>query len=293
MQRRQFLKMLALALPAIGVFAPAAADDRQVLKVGLLPDEDRLTVIWNNKSLAAYLEEELGVAVELVVPEDYDALIEAVASGEIEVGYFGPAAYTIARKRMAGGGVGLEPFAARVRDGATTYQSVVIAHAGSGLASIDDLRGSGVDFAYGDPASTSSHFAPKYTLMQAEVVPGRDYTGRHLGTHTAVAEAVAAGDVRAGALSRPIFERMIADGKVRAEAVTVLGYSEPLPQYPWAMRTDLDADLRMAMKAAFHGIALETPWGQAVLRPFGAEGFADMSDDDYDIIRRIRANVTG
>ena len=36
-----------------------------------------------------------------------------------------------------------------------------------------------------------------------------------------------------------------------------------------------------------------TPEGDAVLKPFKADGFAAITDKDYDIIRAIRKDVQG
>jgi phosphonate transport system substrate-binding protein len=210
--------------------------------------------------------------------------------GRIDLAYFGPASYTIAKDRMRGGDLDIEPFAARMKNGATTYQSVIIANAQSGIEAIADIKGRDIDVGFGDPASTSSHFAPKYTMMQMGVMP-QDYTGNHLGSHDAVAVNVARGNAQVGGLSRPILESMIDKGMIDPAEIRVLAYSDPLPQYPWVMRTDLSPELRSRVREAFHSLERGTEAGDGVLEPFGADGFADMTDADYDIIRDIRAKL--
>lgn len=245
--------LLLLALPS-GDGRAQGLDPEEVLRVALLSDQDPLTVIWVNKPFAAYLEESLGKPVEPIVPEDHDAVIAAMVAGEVEMACFGPASYTIAREQAAAAGsFGVEPFAARLRDGGTTYQSVVIAGADSGFASIADLEGAGVAFGFGDPNSTSSHLAPRHMLLEAGIVAGEDYEPQYLGKHDAVAQAVSAGEIPAGALSRPILERMIRESVYRPE------------------RGD--------------------PRSDAALRPFRADGFGTMSDGDYEIIRKIRRDL--
>jgi len=59
------------------------------------------------------------------------------------------------------------------------------------------------------------------------------------------------------------------------------------------MRTDLDPKLASEIKAAFLGLKKGTPDGDAVLKPFKAEGFGGDVDMDDDIIRDIRKNVSG
>ena len=288
MKRIAAAMLAALALPAAGQDL-----DPDTLRVALLPDENAATVIQDNRPLESYLEDALGKEIELIVTTDYSSMIEAMRFGRIDLAYFGPASYTIAKDRMDGGDLDIEPFAARVRDGGTTYQSVLIANAEAGLSAIEDLKGSDVEMAFGDQASTSSHFAPKYTMMNAGVMPGEDYSENFLGAHDAVAVNVQQGNAQAGGLSRVIFESLVEEGRIDPQRVTVLGYSDPIPQYPWVMRTDLVPELQEAVRAAFYGLEPGTEDGDAVLGPFKADGFADITDADYDIIRDIRSAVGG
>ncbi|MEM9726154.1 MAG: phosphate/phosphite/phosphonate ABC transporter substrate-binding protein [Pseudomonadota bacterium] len=291
---RRFWLKGAAALSALVLSAQttiAAEHNPDELKVALLPDENAATVIQDNEALAAHLEQALGKKIRLIVTTDYSSMIEAARFGRIDVAYFGPASYTIAKDRMAGGEIDIVPFAARLKGGSTTYQSVLIANVDSGIASIDAIKGSGVDMAFGDQASTSSHFAPKYTLLKQGVSQDEDYKQNFLGAHDAVAVSVQRGNAQVGGLSRPIFERLVSNGKIDPAKVRVIGYSADIPQYPWVMRTDLAPELQEGIKSAFLSLEKGTPEGDAVLGPFKADGFAEITDADYDIIRDIRKNV--
>ncbi|WP_340260543.1 phosphate/phosphite/phosphonate ABC transporter substrate-binding protein [Roseobacter sp. HKCCA0882] len=287
---KTILTFTALLLGTTAAFA-AGDHDPDTLRVALLPDENAATVIQNNKPLAAYLEETLGKDIELIVTTDYSSMIEAMRFGRVDVAYFGPASYTIAKAKMEGGDLDIEPFAARVKDGSTTYQSVLIANVESGIDSIDDIEGSGIDVAFGDQASTSSHFAPKYTMMLEGVTEGDDYKQNFTGAHDAVARNVELGNAAVGGLSRPIFESLVAKGTVDPAKVVVIGYSADIPQYPWVMRTDMTEELEQGIKDAFLSLERGTEAGDAVLKPFKADGFAAITDADYDIIRDIRKNL--
>ena len=289
MLRRTFLTAISTLALAASAFAGDYNPD--TLKVALLPDENAATVIQDNKPLEAYLEQSLGKEIELIVTTDYSSMIEAMRFGRIDIAYFGPASYTIAKDKMQGGDLDITPFAARLKDGSTTYQAVLIANAESAIEKIEDIKGSKIDIAYGDPASTSSHFAPKFTLMNEGVMDETDYKSNFLGAHDAVAVNVQRGNAPVGGLSRPIFERMVEKGTIDPAKVRVLGYSADIPQYPWVMRTDLAADVQDKLKAAFYDLKPGTEDGDAVLKPFKADGFAPITDADYNIIRDIRENV--
>lgn len=286
----KLMTLIAATVALVAGGALAAGDHSpDPIRVALLPDENAATVIQDNQPLAAHLEATLGREIELIVTTDYSSMIEAMRFGRVDVAYFGPASYTIARARMEGSDLMIEPFAARVRGGSATYQSVLIANAESGITAIADIEGSGIDVAFGDQASTSSHFAPKYTMLREGVAPGEDYEENFTGAHDAVARNVEIGNAQVGGLSLPIFERLLERGTVDADRVVVIGHSADIPQYPWVMRTDLTQDLQDNIRSAFLDLQPGTEVGDAILGPFSADGFAPIADQDYDIIRDIRA----
>ncbi|WP_299774013.1 phosphate/phosphite/phosphonate ABC transporter substrate-binding protein [uncultured Tateyamaria sp.] len=281
-------KAITVAFTAL-LSAPAFAE--LPLRVALLPDENAATVIQDNAPLERYLEHRINREIDLVVTTDYSAMIEAVRFGRIDLAYFGPASYTIAKERMVSSDFDIVPFAARLKGGEATYHSVIVAKTGSGIESLADLRGQSADVAFGDPASTSSHLAPKHAMLQAGLIEGEDFVSRFTGGHDAVAVSVAAGHALAGGLSKPIYEKLLARGVIDPDALTVIAITDPLPQYPWVMRTDLPDALQHKIRTAFADISLGTESGRAVLDPFGAEGFAPINDAAYDVIREIRAST--
>ena len=63
--------------------------------------------------------------------------------------------------------------------------------------------------------------------------------------------AVDAGQVDAGGLSQEIYKRLIEKNSTGASKVTVLAESDPIPNYPMVMQSDLAPDLKIAIKNAF------------------------------------------
>lgn len=265
--------VLAMVLAA-GALAGNNADPK-TLKVALLPDEDASTVIKNNKPLKDYLEKALDKKVELIVTTDYSSMIEAMRHGRIDLAYFGPLSYVMAKSKSD-----IEAFAAIIKKGKATYQSVVIGNAAAGIHTLADIKGK--DMAYGDPASTSSHLIPKSILASAGLKPGINYNEHFLGAHDAVALTVQSGKAQAGGLSRPIFESLLEKGVIKADKVNVITYSKPFPEYPWTMRSDLSPTLKIKIKETFYGLK-----DHSVLKPFKAQGFAPMEDKDYDVVRDL------
>ncbi len=251
----------------------SAKSNPSKLIVALLPDENAATVIQDNQGLSNYLEETLDKEIELVVSTDYSSMIEAASNGRLDLAYFGPLSYVLAKTKS-----NIEPFAARVKNGSTTYTSIIIGNTEAGITKLEDIKGKTV--AFGDPASTSSRLFPELTLADAKLKSGEDYKAVFLGAHDAVALAVQSGNAQAGGLSRPIFDSLVDKGTIDPNKVKVLAESDPIPQYPWTLRKDLDSQLQNNVRSAF--LQLED---DSVLGPFKADGFAEMTDKDYDGIR--------
>lgn len=247
------------------------------ISVALLPDESPATVIKNNKELKEYLSKTLNMEVELVVTTDYSSMIEGMRKGHIDIGYFGPLSYVLLKQKMAN----VEPFAVKLEKGEPTYKAVVIANADSGIKSLTDIKGHTVVF--GDTASTSSHMIPKEMIAsQGGLKAGQDYKEQFVGSHDAVAMAVQNGNAQAGGLSKPILDSLLEKGIIKKDKVIEIALSKPYPNYPWAIRTDLDKDLQEKIKKAFYDLK-----DAEVLKPLKADGFAPITDKDYDVIREM------
>jgi len=273
MNRRNLLSSAA-ALILAPIAALAQGRDPAKLRVALLPDENAATLIQNAQPLKHYLEKALKKEIELVVTTDYSSMIEAMRFGRIEVAYFGPFSYVLAKSKAPD----IEPFAVGVERGSPTYNSIVIAHVGGPVSAIADIRGK--DFGFGDQASTSSHLIPRALLLKNGLDGASDYRPVHLGTHDAVARAVQNGQVPAGALSKAIFETLIERKTIDDSKVKTIAVSQPIPNYPMVMQGNLAQALKEAIRKSF----LELKDAD-VLKSFRVQGFAPTDDAAYDVLR--------
>ncbi|MDK2750902.1 MAG: phosphate/phosphite/phosphonate ABC transporter substrate-binding protein [Halomonas meridiana] len=271
-----FFAICLMAGMTVSVLAADPDPNPDLLKVALLPDENASELIKRNQPLKEYLESTLGKEIELIVTTDYSSMIEAMRFGRIDLAYFGPLSYVMARSKSE-----IEAFAAMIVDGKPTYRSIIIANVDSGVESYADIEG--MKMAYGDRASTSSHLIPKTVLLEsAGLEAGEDYEAHFVGSHDAVAVNVANGNADAGGLSEVIFEHVMDRGLIDRSKVRVLGHSGEYPQYPWAMRSNLSPELKQEIQDAFISIDDEE-----ILSNLKAEGFAVITDSDYDVIREM------
>ena len=272
MNRRLLLAATMLLLPPVAALAQNR--DPAKLRVALLPDENAATLIQNAQPLKVYLERGLKKDIELVVTTDYSSMIEAVRFGRIEIAYFGPFSYVLAKSRAQE----IEPFAVGIERGSPTYNSVVVAHIGGPVATLADIRGR--DFAFGDQASTSSHLIPRALLLKNGLDAGKDYRPVYLGAHDAVARAVQNGQVPAGALSKAIFETLLERKTIDGDKIKDIATSAPIPNYPLVMQGNLAPQLKAAIREAFLQLK-----DAEILRSFRAQGFAATDDKAYDVLR--------
>jgi phosphonate transport system substrate-binding protein len=275
MNRRTFIlgtSAIALGAPLASAFAQNL--DPAKLRVALLPDENAATLIQNAQPLKIYLEKALAKNIELVVTTDYSSMIEAMRFGRIEIAYFGPFSYVLAKSKAPD----IEPFAVGIEKGAPFYNSIIIAHAGGPVVKIEDIKDK--NFGYGDQASTSSHLIPRAFLLKNGLEGNKDYRVVHLGTHDGVARAVQNGQVHAGALSKAIFENLVARKTIDAEKIRVVAITPPIPNYPMVMQGGLAPQLKESIRKAFHELK-----DRDVLKSFRAEGFAPTDDRAYDVLR--------
>jgi phosphonate transport system substrate-binding protein len=201
-------------------------------------------------------------------------MIEAMRFGRIEIAYFGPFSYVLAKSRAPG----IEPFAVGIERGSPTYNSIIIAQADGPVKTLADIKGK--PFGYGDQASTSSHLIPRAHLLRNGLDGSKDYKPVHLGTHDGVARAVQNGQVPAGALSKAIYEALLARKAIDGDKLKVIAITDPIPNYPMVMQGDLTPALKDNIRKAF--IDLKDP---VILKSFRVEGFAPTDDKAYDILR--------
>lgn len=247
------------------------------LRVGLIPNQNPEEVEAQYQPLEDYLNEELGREVTVSVPTTYNAVVEAMVSGELDLAYFGGLTYVQARQRAD-----VHPLFTEINPetGTTKYRSLIIAPADGDVRTVEDIEGK--SFAFGSVSSTSGSLYPSIMLQEA----GIDYRtdlGETLYTngHDATALAVANGQVDAGGLEDRILKGLVRDGLVEEDSYRVIEESEPIEGYPWVVRDDLPDEDEQALTEAF--LAIEDPELLDLLR---AEGYEKVQASDYDYVEK-------
>ena len=238
----RFIALAAtLALPAL----QATAQTPSVLRVSAIPDEAPTELQRKFKPLGDYLKAETGLEVQFTPVTDYAAVVEGLATGKIDLAWLGGFTFVQARLRTNGGAV---PIVQRAEDEKFTSRFIVpIASPAKTLA---DLKGH--TFAFGAPSSTSGSLMPRYFLMQAGIVPERDFTSvAFSGAHDATVAFVAAGRAEGGVLNASVMDKLLETKNENAAKVRVLAVTPPYFDYNWTVRPGMDPALTKKLTDAF------------------------------------------
>ena len=272
----------ALATAAVLMaFATGCSREMKPLTVGLIPSSDPAAMIERFAPIEAYLERELDRPVDTIVTDNYAGLVERMKSKAVDIGWYGAFSYTAAQSELE-----LEPVVIQRREGSGLfYHSVIVTRSDSGLASFEDLERA--TFAFVDRGSTSGFIIP-YALFKSRGIEYEQYFGgvTFSGTHDDVLEDVMEGSADAGVLEDLTLRKWIDAGKLRPSDIRVLWRSEPLPGSPFAVRADLDDDLKSAFREAMLAIHEKDP---AAMKMFDEriERFEPFEDALYKDIRNI------
>jgi phosphonate transport system substrate-binding protein len=254
-----------------------ATDSRPLLHLSMIPTTDPGKIIRDSQPFISYLEKQTGARVELTVPTNYAAVVEAVSSDRVDIAYFGGFTFVQASARA-----GALPLVQRERD--RNFHSLFITQTKSPIHSLSDLKGH--SFAFGDVNSTSGHLMPAYFMQQQ----GVDHTvidkAIYTGGHDATALAVANGKVDAGAMDELVYARMMKEGKLSESQVRVFYTTPPFMDYVWAARKGLDPSLGKAFTDAMLALDAQDAEQKAILDLLGASKYVRAENSSYDPLRQ-------
>jgi phosphonate transport system substrate-binding protein len=277
--RGNVIRSTAGALAVLGGVLPASAASG--IHVGMIPDAGATQVSIDEKApLRDYLTAKLGRPVELLIPTNYNATVEALGNGSLDFAYLGGLTYLKARKAYA-----VVPLVQRTSD--KQFHSLFITQTTAPINALADLRGK--RFAFGDVASTSGHLMPDYAIRGAGLDPDRDMTTRYTGNHPATAKAVESGAVDAGALDESVYKALLEGGQIDKTKVRVFYTTPPFVDYVWVARSDAAAADRDAFANAF--LALRLPADAKVLDILRGTQFVRANDQEYATLRAIAVKL--
>ena len=183
---------------APAAFAANASDcpNGGVVRFGVEPYDTSAKLVPIYDHIGQALSDKIGCQVQIYVTTTYNAEIEAMRVGKLEIGEFGPLGYVLAHQVAKAEAVA----AFGNKDGKPdNYWASIVTWPGSGIKTVAEIRGH--SFAFSDPASTSGHLFPAYGLRKAGIDPDKDIRAIYAGSHTPSFEALYNHKVDAGELN--------------------------------------------------------------------------------------------
>jgi phosphonate transport system substrate-binding protein len=289
----------ALAFTATAASAQEWKAKYPELNFAVVPAENASGVTERWAPFIAYLSKELGVKVNLRIANDYAAVIEGQRNGSIHIASYGSASF--ARARLTG--VKTDAFANdRNIDGSTGYYSMFFVLAKSPYKSIDDLKGKNLGLV--DPNSTSGNNVPRFELNKMNIGDAESYFSKVVftGSHENALLALSQGTVDVAAnqwtaendstLAQMLTKGMLknADGTaMKKEDFRIIHKSAAILNGPYAVLTDMPADLKASIEKAFFDAPTKDKPAFERLSDGQKQGFAQATTKDWnDTIELIK-----
>ncbi len=269
------LKLTLALMALLGMTsAPASAE----VTLGILPRLSATEMNTMFAPLAEYLSREVGDKVVLVIPKDFAAFKDLVASGQVDLGYSNPLIYVQLRRdaNVEPLAIGSEPKVG------VRFRGIIVARKDSGLATLQDLKGKKLIFV--DKDSPGAYMFQIVLLRKAGLDPERDFTTLPFAKkHDNVLLAVLNKAADAGGVREPDFEKL--KGSMNLDALRVIGYTDNMPGWTAYATTRAGEALAGRLKQALLKLKPASPEALSVLERANLSGFAPTTDKDFDRIR--------
>jgi phosphonate transport system substrate-binding protein len=274
----------ALTIVPQSATAQGSCPNGGTLRLGVEPYDTAARLVPIYEKVGKLIGDKLGCQVRIYVATSYNAEIEAMRNGKLEIGEFGPLGYVLAHQVAKAEAVAAFGTADGKPD---TYWASIVTYPSSGIKTVAEIRGH--SFAFSDPASTSGHLFPAYGLRKAGINPDKDIKAVYAGSHTASFEAIYNHKVDAGELNSEQEESAKQRGHYKDGDLVFLWKSDPIPTDPFTVRGDLPAAFKRKLSDVLAHLDLMSldPADRKIMVGAGITQLVPQTDSAYDGIRDL------
>ena len=296
MSRTAVQRFLHLII-AIAMFSPAggAVAQERVLVLGAIHEdlEARYAELRPMADYIATVLADMGISrVDVMVVEDRRRLARMMRDGRIDW-ISENAANTVYLQETAR----VEILARKWKQGAPQFRSVFFARADSSVATLGDLSGKTIAFV--EPDSTAGHLLPAAELIRAghrmasldtprQRAPagtiGYTFAGSDINATTWVHKRIA----DAGVISNVDWESADSLPEFFRKDFVIFHQTDPMPRALELVRSDLDEDLKVALRDALLAMGQDASAAGALQAYQGTLRFDDLDPKDRESIRKLR-----
>ena len=268
---------------------PAAKPAPAKLVIAFQKQKDPAAVQDSADKVAAVLTERLGMPVEVLIPANYSASVQALASGKAHVAYVSAIPYLLARQEAP-----VRVVLAEVRDDKTAYDSIFVVRKDAPYETLDELRGKTMMFT--SPTSTSGYVMALSRLVNEGHVTKQgdpaEFFGRvgFAGGYDRALLAVLNGQADACAVSDYTMTGPKADLYLNEEQrsqLRILTRTSGVPTHLICVRSDLPKQLQENITEGFLHISENSP--EVLADVYGASTFAVVEDEKKHLEKAVEA----
>lgn len=286
--------MLAVALTGCASGNSKQEDAaKEKLVVQFVPTNNDGTMEAKAKPFAEYLSKKLDRQVDVTLATDYSTIVEAMASGQVDIGIMPPAAYVQAKDMDAAEAIltsqlgdydqetGL-PLEGQLTN---TFKGEILVRADSGLNELTDLKGKKI--ATLSPNSASGYIYPVAEMKDAGVDPTTEATLTTVNDIPSEITAVLNGQMDAAFVfegARNVFASSFADNDLFKELKVLYLTEGDIPNDAIAVQPKMDDALKKEIKDVFLNMKDDEEGAEAISL-WGHQGYEEAADSAYDTIR--------
>ncbi|CAM4364867.1 phosphonate-binding protein [Bacillus manliponensis] len=308
-----FKKVLAVGattLLAIGLFSGCGTKETNVkdsetaekgyvpktLNVQFVPSQNADTLEAKAKPLEKLLSDELNIPVKVSVSTNYNTIVEAMASKQVDVGFLPPTAYVLAKEKDAANVIlQAQRYGVNDETGQPTeelvdfYKSQFVVKKDSNINSIEDLKGKKIG--YQDVTSSAGYVWPAAVLMEKGIDPLKDVQPVTLKGHDQAIIALLNGDVDAAVVFQDARNVVKKDYPDVFEQTKIVKFTEKIPNDTITVRSDMDKEWVQKIQDAFIEIGKNEEGHKIIKEVYSHEGYIKSDDSKFDIVREYGKKV--
>jgi len=266
----------------LAFIACGSAHSEEVLVFGITPWETAIRLKQMYRPLLNYVEEFIGVKVDIVIPDNYPALERMMKEGKIHIGGFSPVSYVVAKGRnpeIQYVATCTQQVGDQSKD---SYLGIILVRKDSPFHKIRDLKNHRIAFTH--RTSASGYIYPIELLKNEGITqPGTYFKDIiFLDKHPLVTDAVATGQADAGATWE---SNLFVAVKKHGDIFRTIAQTKPIPFDAYAVR-GVSEEMKEKIQTAFLSLPPEVI---AKARKAGLPytGWKVQDDSFYDSVREV------
>lgn len=293
MVKKGFVRTLiaGLGMAAIAGFTMAASAEG-TLNVQFVPTNNDGSMEAKTGPFADYLSEKLGMDVNVTLATDYSTIVEAMASGKVDLGIMPPAAYVQARNLDAAEAILSSQLVKYDEDTeepiegeyTSTFKGEVLVKADSDMESLEDLKGKKI--ATLSPNSASGYIYPVAEMKDLGIDPLTNCTLTTVNDIPSEMTAVLNGQQDACFVfqgARYVFSSKFTDYDLYKDLKVLYLTEGDIPNDAIAVQPSMDDDLKAQIKDVFLNMA-DDEEGKEAMSLWGHTGYGEADESAYDTI---------